>query len=116
VRCRRRAARARISGGSAQNYASQAHILGKGTAVHVFCAQGINGDRVARHWYDLVKLDDDGFAEDALDDAPLAKEVADWKSKFFRVKDREGAWVDYHAAVSGKLQLVPDEVTRNELE
>ncbi|RXT40256.1 nucleotidyl transferase AbiEii/AbiGii toxin family protein [Bradyrhizobium betae] len=88
----------------------------KATAIHVLCAQGIEGDRISRHWYDLVKLDDAGYAKAAFDDKNLAKEVADWKSKFFREKDSEGNVIDYHAAVSGKLQLVPDGEMRKELE
>ncbi|UFW90479.1 nucleotidyl transferase AbiEii/AbiGii toxin family protein [Bradyrhizobium barranii] len=88
----------------------------KATAVHVLCAQGIKGDRISRHWHDLVRLDDAGYAQAAFDDKALAKEVADWKSKFFRVKDRDGNVIDYHAAVSGKLQLVPDQDMRAELE
>ncbi|MGY4231105.1 hypothetical protein ACVIIW_000052 [Bradyrhizobium sp. USDA 4449] len=88
----------------------------KATAVHVLCAQGIAGDRVCRHWYDLVKLDDNGYAQAALDDKALAGEVADWKSKFFREKDHAGNVIDYHAAVSGKLQLIPDENMRKDLE
>ena len=88
----------------------------KATAVHVFCLQGIKGDRISRHWHDLVRLDDEGFAQAAFDDKALAKEVADWKSRFFREKDRDGNVIDYHAAVAGKLQLVPDETMRKELE
>ena len=88
----------------------------KATAIHVFCAQGIDGDRISRHWHDLVRLDDKGFAQAAFDDKPLAKEVADWKSKFFREKDSNGNPIDYVAAISGKLQLVPDESIRKELE
>jgi nucleotidyltransferase AbiEii toxin of type IV toxin-antitoxin system len=88
----------------------------KATAIHVLCAQGIEGDRVSRHWHDLVKLDDGGFAQAAFDDKALAKEVADWKSKFFREKDRAGIVIDYHAAVSGQLQLVPDAELLKELE
>lgn len=88
----------------------------KATAVHVFCMCRIEGDRISRHWHDLVRLADKGFAQAAFDDAPLAKEVADWKGKFFRTKDRNGNPIDYAAAVSGKLQLVPDEKTRKDLE
>ncbi|MCK1656747.1 nucleotidyl transferase AbiEii/AbiGii toxin family protein [Bradyrhizobium sp. 151] len=88
----------------------------KATAVHVFCAQGIEGDRISRHWYDLVKLDEAGYAKAAFDDNALAKEVAAWKSKFFRTKDRDGNVIDYHAAVSGNLQLVPDGEMRKDLE
>jgi Nucleotidyl transferase AbiEii toxin, Type IV TA system len=88
----------------------------KATAVHVLCSQGIKGDRTSRHWHDLVRLDDAGYAQTAFDDKALAKEVADWKSKFFREKDRDGNVIDYHAAVSGKLQLVPGDSMLNELE
>lgn len=71
---------------------------------------------IGRDWHDIVRLDDKGFAQAAFDDVALAKEVADWKAKFFRTKDRHGNPVDYGAAVSGKLQLVPDEKTIKELE
>jgi hypothetical protein len=87
----------------------------KATAVHVFCASGLKGDRLSRHWHDLVRLDEAGFAEAAFDDAALAKEVADWKAKFFRARDRSGNQIDYPAAVSGKLQLVPDKERLKEL-
>lgn len=90
----------------------------KATAVHVYCRRGFEGqgDRISRHWHDLVRLDDTGFAQAAFDDKALAKEVADWKGKFFRARDRNGSPVDYFAAVSGRLQLVPDDTGRKELE
>jgi hypothetical protein len=90
----------------------------KATAVHVYCIRGLEGqgDRISRHWHDLVRLDDDGFAQAAFDDAALAKEVADWKGKFFRARHRSGKPIDYAAAVSGQLQLVPDEDGLKELE
>lgn len=88
----------------------------KATAIHVFCANGFEGDRISRHWHDLVRLDDAGFAQAAFDDKALAKEVADWKARFFRAKDGEGNLIDYAAAVAGKLQLVPDEDGIKELE
>ena len=81
----------------------------KATAVHVFCQQQRRrGERLPRHWYDLVRLDDTGYAERALADHALALSVARHKSMFFREKDSTGSWVDYEAAVSGELQLVPD--------
>jgi hypothetical protein len=80
----------------------------KATAVHVFCKQGTQGDRLSRHWHDLVRLDDAGYAHEAFDDRALAKEVAEFKGKFFRFKDSKGNPIDYAAAVSGALQLVPD--------
>lgn len=81
----------------------------KATAVHVYCQQQRSrGERLSRHWYDLVRLDDAGLAEKALADRALALSVARHKSMFFREKDTAGNWVDYKAAVSGGLQLVPD--------
>ena len=81
----------------------------KATAVHVFCRQQRSrGERLSRHWHDLVRLDDAGFAERALADRTLALSVARHKAMFFREKDAAGDWVDYEAAVSGGLQLVPE--------
>ena len=80
----------------------------KATAVHVFCKQGTQGDRLSRHWHDLVRLDDAGYAQEAFDDRALADEVAEFKGKFFRAKDTNGNQIDYAAAVSGGLQLAPD--------
>ena len=88
----------------------------KATAVHVFCKQGEQGDRLSRHWHDLVRLDDAGYAEAAFDDRALANEVAEFKGKFFRAKDSAGNAIDYAAAVSGALQLVPDAETVKALE
>jgi hypothetical protein len=80
----------------------------KATAAHVYCLNGDVGDRHSRHWHDLVRLDKTGYAKQALADRALAKEIADFKSRFFRNKDRAGNQIDYNAAVSGKLRLVPD--------
>jgi Nucleotidyl transferase AbiEii toxin, Type IV TA system len=82
----------------------------KATAIHVFCAQGAfrGGDRFARHWHDLTRLDAAGFAEAAIADTALARVVADHKSVFFAEKNVHGKVIDYHAAVAGGLQLVPD--------
>jgi hypothetical protein len=79
----------------------------KATAVHVFCKRGTQGGRLSRHWHDLVRLDDAGYAEAAFDDRGLANEIANFKGKFFRAKDSTGNPIDYAAAVSGALQLVP---------
>ena len=80
----------------------------KATAVHVFCRQQRSrGERLSRHWYDLVRLDDAGFAQESLTDHTLALSVARHKAMFFREKDAAGRWIDYEAAVSGELQLVP---------
>ena len=80
----------------------------KATAVHVFCRQQRKrGERLSRHWYDLVRLDDAGIASKSLADRTLALSVARHKAMFFREKDAEGSWIDYETAVSGELQLVP---------
>ncbi|MDO8777592.1 MAG: nucleotidyl transferase AbiEii/AbiGii toxin family protein [Burkholderiaceae bacterium] len=81
----------------------------KATAIHVFCAQGEfrGGDRFARHWHDVTRLDAAGFADAAIADKALAQAVAEHKSVFFAEKDGRGDVIDYHAAVSGGLELVP---------
>ena len=88
----------------------------KATAVHVYCAKGSQGDRYSRHWHDLVRLDDAGYAQAAFDDRALAKNVAEFKGKFFRAKDSAGNPIDYVAAVSGGLKLVPDAAAIKTLE
>ncbi len=80
----------------------------KATAVHVFCRSGDPvGDHKARHWYDLERLHANGVTGRAIADASLAAQVASHKTAFFRERDTAGAWIDYHAAVGGGLQLVP---------
>lgn len=81
----------------------------KATAIHVFCAQGEfrGGDRFARHWHDLTRLDRAGIAKTAISDRALALAVARHKAVFFAEKNSNGASIDYRAAVSGALQLVP---------
>lgn len=80
----------------------------KATAIHVFCRQGTTRwERLSRHWYDLVRLDDVGIAERSLIDRTLATRVAQHKAMFHRVRDTSGNWIAYEAAVSGDLQLVP---------
>lgn len=82
----------------------------KATAIHVFCAQGEfrGGDRFARHWHDITRLDATGYADAAVADNALAQAVADHKAIFFAEKDVRGEVIDYHAAVSGELRLVPE--------
>ena len=88
----------------------------KATLMHVFCKQQrVRGERLSRHWHDLVRLDDAGYAETALADRRLAEQVAEHKSAFFSEKSADGAWVDYKAAVSGNLRLTPEGEARNAL-
>jgi hypothetical protein len=51
----------------------------KATAIHVFCAQGSfrGGDRYARHWHDVTRLDAAGFADSA---ARTARWRSQWQS------------------------------------
>lgn len=89
----------------------------KATAIHVFCVQGkLRGERFARHWYDLVRLDDAGIADVALKDRKLAETVAEHKTWFFSEKDRAGTTIDFHKVVNGALRLVPEGETRTVLE
>ncbi|MDP9010326.1 MAG: nucleotidyl transferase AbiEii/AbiGii toxin family protein [Pseudomonadota bacterium] len=83
----------------------------KATAIHVFCAQGEfrGGDRFARHWHDVTRLDTAGFADAAIADKALARAVADHKAVFFAEKNTNGKVIDYHTAVAGALQLVPED-------
>ena len=92
-------------------------FLEKATAIHVFCAQGAfrGGDRFARHWHDVTRLDAAGFADAAIADSELARAVADYKSVFFAEKNLHGEVIDYHAAVAGGLQLVPDDEALDKL-
>lgn len=82
----------------------------KATAIHVFCTQGEfrGGERFARHWHDMARLDAAGVAEAAIADKSLALAVADHKSVFFTEKNAQGDVIDYHTVVSGGLQLVPE--------
>ena len=45
----------------------------KAAAIHVFCAQGTfrGGERFARHWHDVARLDSAGFVDAAIADTAL---------------------------------------------
>ena len=80
----------------------------KATAIHVFCLQErLRGDRFARHWHDVARLDEAGLAEAAFADRELGNAVARHKSMFFAEKAADRTPIDYGAAVNGGLQLVP---------
>lgn len=80
----------------------------KATAIHVFCLQErLRGDRFARHWHDVVRLDDAGFADKAFAERQLANAVAKHKSMFFAEKAADRSPIDYAAAVDGHLVLTP---------
>ena len=79
----------------------------KMTAIHVFCQQRCIKDRLARHWYDIAKLDAAGHVDVALQARDIAQRVANHKTAFFAMKDPEGNLVDYASAINGGLVLVP---------
>ncbi len=80
----------------------------KATAIHVFCLQQrLRGERFARHWHDVVRLDDAGVATAAFGNRDLAVAVARHKKVFFAEKAADRSVIDYEAAVRGGLQLVP---------
>ncbi|NTB87505.1 nucleotidyl transferase AbiEii/AbiGii toxin family protein [Agrobacterium tumefaciens] len=80
----------------------------KATAIHVFCLQErLRGHRFARHWHDMARLDEAGFAAAAFADRDLATAVARHKAMFFAEKAADRSPIDYAAAVNGDLQLVP---------
>jgi hypothetical protein len=80
----------------------------KATAIHVICLQErLRGDRFARYWHDVVRLDEAGLAEAAFANRELANAVARHKGMFFAEKAADRSPIDYVAAVNGGLQLVP---------
>jgi len=80
----------------------------KMTAVHVFCLEGDIKEHVARHWFDIVRLDAAGHIDAAIKDRDIAQSVANHKSRFFIAKDRNGNKIDYLSAINGGLVLVPE--------
>ncbi len=81
----------------------------KATAIHVYCAQGEfrGGERFARHWRAVTRLDATGYADATIADKALSQAVANLKRVFFTKKDTQGEVIDYGVAVSGGLQPVP---------
>lgn len=80
----------------------------KATAIHVYCRQErLRGDRFARHWHDVVRLDEAGIAAAAIADPALAHAVARPMAMFFAEKSADSSVIDYAAAVRGDLQLLP---------
>lgn len=73
------------------------------------------GDRFARHWYDLVRLDDAAIADEAIADTELARDVAHHKQLFFAEKGQDGEAIDYSQVVSGGLLLAPEGAAREAL-
>lgn len=88
----------------------------KATAAHVYCAQArVRGERYARHWHDLAAIGRSSHFATAIADHAVARAVAEHKSLFFIEKDAEGSVIDYFAATSGKLRIVPEGSARQTL-
>ncbi len=89
----------------------------KAAAVHVFCLeQRLRGERFARHWHDLVRLDNAGIADIALHDRALAESVVKHNTMFFRKKAFDGELIDYSNVINGNLRMVPTDAARSSLE
>lgn len=81
----------------------------KATAAHVFCAQGrIRSERYARHWHDLIAIAQSTHFAAVMTDRTVATAVARHKSHFFIEKDTNGQIIDYAAATTGHLKIVPE--------
>jgi hypothetical protein len=81
----------------------------KATAAHVFCAQGrTRGERYARHWHDLAAIARSPHFATVITNRAVATAVARHKSYFFIEKDADGQVIDYMAATTGHLKIVPD--------
>ena len=81
----------------------------KATAAHVFCLQGrLRGERYSRHWFDLAAISQSAHYHSAAGDSALAQAVAEHKSMYFPEKDPQGSKIDYFAATSGQLRLIPE--------
>jgi hypothetical protein len=61
-----------------------------------------SGERISRHYYDLVRLADSAHGPSALADTDLLKTVVDHKKLFF-----PSSWANYDTAVPGSIHLVP---------
>lgn len=68
-------------------------------------------DRQSRHYYDLVRLYENGIGKKALGQTELLLAVAEHKKVFFA-----SAWARYDAAKPGSLRLVPPNTRLTELE
>jgi hypothetical protein len=81
----------------------------KATAAHVYCLQGESGisQRFSRHFFDLAKLEQAGYVEEALAQNEVAQAVAIHKNAFFEEKDERQTRIDYIAAVTGSIRLMP---------
>lgn len=79
------------------------------TAAHVYCVQeSLKGERFSRHWHDLHYIMNSDHYETSVNDQQVADKVAKHKSFFFAERDKSSDWVNYGAAVSGNIRVVPE--------
>lgn len=89
----------------------------KATAAHVYCAQArIRGERYARHWHDLAAIARSRYLDEILADRSVPMAVAEHKSFFFLEKNTDSGVIDYKAAVTGNLLIVPEGAARDALQ
>ena len=84
-------------------------FLEKALAAHVYCLRDKSRGRnhFARHWYDLDCLDQHSISDKAIADPQLIENVIMDERHFYRENDRDGNVIDYDAALSGGISLVP---------
>ncbi len=77
----------------------------KATVLHAWHhapAEKVLRDRQSRHYYDLVRLYENGFGKAAMKDTGLLEQVAKHKTVFYAA-----GWARYDEAQPGTLRLVP---------
>ena len=86
----------------------------KATLIHVACSRGTitpSAHRIARHWYDLVKMSQHEIGIKALGNKGLFKDVVQHKKVFYHAGN-----ANYDACLEHKIKLLPDENLLNNLE
>lgn len=80
----------------------------KATLIHVECHRGIrqSAERLSRHWYDLVKLYEEGIGKDAIENIDLLVDVVRHKSIFFNA-----SYAHYEDCLNNQFKLIPQDLT-----
>jgi hypothetical protein len=85
----------------------------KATVLHAWHhapAEKVLRDRQSRHYYDVVRLYENGLGKTAMKDTGLLEQVAKHKTVFYAA-----GWARYHEARPGTLRLVPSALRLEEL-
>ncbi|GGX45310.1 nucleotidyl transferase AbiEii/AbiGii toxin family protein [Saccharospirillum salsuginis] len=85
----------------------------KVTLIHVECNRGQlkeNAERLSRHWYDLVMLNQHVSGQAAARNRDLLEDVVRHKKAFFRA-----SYANYDACLESRLRLIPEDITLNGL-